>query len=57
MKTKSARGEIRTHAGLLPADLESAALDRSATRAWMWITPLIALLKQQSTQLVPKLDK
>ena len=31
---KSAHDEIRTRAGLPPADLESAALDRSATCAW-----------------------
>ena len=30
---KSAHDEIRTRAGLPPADLESAALDRSATCA------------------------
>ena len=31
---KNAHDEIRTRAGLPPADLESAALDRSATCAW-----------------------
>ena len=33
MNKKHASSEIRTHAGFLPADLESAALDRSAIDA------------------------
>ena len=34
MDKKFASGEIWTRAGLPPADLESAALDRSATNAY-----------------------
>lgn len=36
---KNAHDEIWTRAGVLPADLESAALDRSATCASITSTP------------------